>query len=136
MNRPRFAPALLTLALFAPAAPAADDTKARETFAALKQRLPGVVTEWAKKSGRWDPKREAVVELVRRVAADEAKVVIVFKGLDGMGKPDPLFDDVVTIYLRYHGAWTTARYDSSWTPTVSGNKAVRFLMLAIDKSGG
>jgi len=137
MNRPRFAPALLTLALFAPAAPAADDTKARETFAALKQRLPGVVTEWAKKSGRWDPKREAVVELVRRVAADEAKVVIVFKGLDGMGKPDPLFDDVVTVYLRYYdGEWTSTRYDSSWTPTVSGNKAVRFLMLAIDKSGG
>ena len=137
MNRPRFAPALLTLALFAPAAPAADDTKARETFAALKQRLPGVVTEWAKKSGRWDPKREASVELVRRVAADEAKVVIVFKGLDGMGKPDPLFDDVVTVYLRYYdGVWTTTRYDTSWTPTVYGNKAVRFLMLAIDKSGG
>jgi len=137
MNRPRFAPALLTLALFAPAAPAADDTKARETFAALKQRLPGVVTEWAKKSGRWDPKREAVVELVRRVAADEAKVVIVFKGLDGMGKPDPLFDDVVTVYLRYYdGEGTSTRYDSSWTPTVYGNKAVRFLMLAIDKSGG
>ena len=137
MNRPRFAPALLTLALFAPAAPAADDTQARETFAALKQRLPGVVTEWAKKSGRWDPKREAVVELVRRVAADEAKVVIVFKGLDGMGKPDPLFDDVVTVYLRYYdGEWTSTRYDSSWTPTVYGNKAVRFLMLAIDKSGG
>ena len=136
MNRPPTTSALLALALFGPAAKAADDPKAQETFAALKQRLPGVVTEWAKKSGRWDPKREAVVELVRRVAADEAKVVIVFKGLDGMGKPDPLFDDVVTIYLRYYGAWTTARYDSSWTPTVSGNKAVRFLMLAIDKSGG
>jgi hypothetical protein len=27
--------------------------------------------------------------------------VIVFKGLDGMGKPDPLFGDVVTIYLSY-----------------------------------
>jgi hypothetical protein len=137
MNRPRFAPALLALALFASAAPAADDPKARETFAALKKRLPGVVTEWAKKSGRWDPKREANVELVRRIKADEAKVVIVFKGLDGMGKPDPLFDDIVTIYLRYFdGAWTTTRYDSSWTPTVYANKAVRFLMLAIDKSGG
>ena len=136
MNRPCIAAALLALALFAPATPAAED-KARETFEALKRRLPGVVTEWAKKSGRWDPKREAVVELVRRVAADEAKVVIVFKGLDGMGKPDPLYDDVVTIYLRYYdGAWTTTRYDSSWTPTVYGNKAVRFLMLAIDKSGG
>ena len=128
--------ALAALALCAPAA-AADDRSARETFDALKQRLPGVVTEWAKKSGRWDPKREAKVELVRRVAADEAKVTLVFKGLDGMGKPDPLYDDVVTIYLRYYdGAWTTTRYDSSWTPTVYGNKAVRFLMLAIDKSGG
>ncbi len=137
MNRPRIVPALLALALFAPAAPAADGTKARETFEALKRRLPGGVTEWATKSGRWDPKREATVALVRRVAADEAKVAIVFKGLDGMGKPDPLFDDVVTIYLRYYdGAWTTTRYDSSWTPTVYGNKAVRFLMLAIDKSGG
>jgi hypothetical protein len=137
MNRPPLAPALLALALFAPAAPAADDTKAKETFEGLKRRLPGVVAEWAKKSGRWDPKREAVVELVRRLAADEAKVVIVLKGLDGMGKPDPLYDDVVTIYLRYYdGAWTTTRYDSSWTPTVYGNKAVRFLMLAIDKSGG
>ena len=137
MNRPRYAPALLALALFAQAAPAADDTKARETFEGLKRRLPGVVTEWATKSGRWDPKREAVVELIRRVAADEAKVVILFKGLDGMGKPDPMFDDIVTIYLRYYdGAWTTTRYDSSWTPTVYGNKAVRFLMLAIDKSGG
>jgi hypothetical protein len=136
MNRPRLAPALLALALFAPAAGAAED-KARETFEGLKRRLPGVVTEWATKSGRWDPKREAKVELVRRVAADEAKVVIVFKGLDGMGKPDPLFDDIVTISLRYFdGAWTTTRYDSSWTPTVYGNKAVRFLMLAIDKSSG
>jgi hypothetical protein len=95
-----------------------------------------VVTEWAKKSGRWGPKREAVVQLVRRVAADEAKLVIIFKGFDGVGKPDPLFDDIVTIYLRYDGAWTTARYDSSWTLTVYGNKAVRFLMLAIDRSGG
>ena len=140
MNRPRNAAALLALALCASAATAAplpDERQAQETFAALKKRLPEVVTEWAKKSGRWDPKREAVVELVRRVAADEAKVVIVFKGLDGMGKPDPLYDDVVTIYLRYYdGAWTTTRYDSSWTPTVYGNKAVRFLMLAIDKSGG
>ena len=137
MNRPRMAPALLALALCASAAPAADERKAQETFEALKKRLPGVVTEWAKKSGRWDPKREPTVELVRRVAADEAKLVIVFKGLDGMGKPDPLFDDIVTIYLRYFdGAWTTRRYDSSWTPTVYGNKAVRFLMLAIDKSGG
>ena len=137
MNRPRMALALLALALCASAAPAADDRKAQETFEALKKRLPGVVTEWAKKSGRWDPKREAAVELMRRVAADEAKVVIVFKGLDGMGKPDPLFDDVVTVYLRYYdGEWTSTRYDSSWTPTVSGNKAVRFLMLAIDKSGG
>ena len=77
------------------------------------------------------------MQLVRRVAADGAKLVDVFKGLDGMGKPDPLYDDVVTIYLRYYdGAWTTTRYDSSWTPTVYGNKAVRFLMLAIDKSGG
>jgi len=67
MNRPRLAPALLALALFAPAAPAAED-KARETFEGLKRRLPGVVAEWAKKSGRWDPKREAGVELVRRVA--------------------------------------------------------------------
>jgi hypothetical protein len=133
MNRPCIAAALLALALAAPA----DDEKARETFTALKKRLPEVVTEWAKKSGRWDPKREATVELVRRFAADEAKVVIVFKGLDTMGKPDPLYDDVVTIYLRYYdGAWTTTRYDSSWTPTVYGNKAVRFLMLAIDKSGG
>ena len=137
MSRPRIAPALLALALFASSAVAADDTKARETFEALKRRLPGVVTEWATKSGRWDPKREGKVELARRVAADEAKVVIVFKGLDGMGKPDPLYDDVVTIYLRYFdGAWTTTRYDTSWTPTVYGNKAVRFLMLAIDKSGG
>jgi len=87
--------------------------------------------------GPLGPEREARVELVRRVAADRAKVVIVFKGLDGMGKPDPLYDDIVTIYLRYFdGAWTTTRYDSSWTPTVYGNKAVRFLMLAIDKSGG
>jgi hypothetical protein len=131
------APALLALALCAAAAPAADDRKAQETFAALKKRLPGVVTEWAKKSGRWDPKREAAVELMRRVAADEAKVVIVFKGFDDKGRPDPRFDDVVTIYLRhFDGAWTTTRYDSSWTPTVYGNKAVRFLMLAIDKSGG
>jgi hypothetical protein len=60
--------------------------------------------EWAKKSGRWGRKSEAAVQLVRRVAADEAKLVIVFKGLDGMGKPEPLFDDIVTIYLRYHGA--------------------------------
>jgi hypothetical protein len=116
MNRPPTTSALLALALFGPAAKAADDPKAQETFAALKQRLPGVVTEWAKKSGRWDPKREASVELVRRVAAD---------------------DDIVTIYLRYYdGVWTTTRYDTSWTPTVYGNKAVRFLMLAIDKSGG
>jgi hypothetical protein len=137
MHRTRIAMALLALALFASAAPAADDTKARETFEGLKKRLPEVVTEWAKKSGRWDPKREAAVELVRRVATDEAKVVIIFKGLDGMGKPDPLYDDIVTIYLRYYdGAWTTTRYDTSWTPTVYGNKAVRFLMLAIDKSGG
>jgi hypothetical protein len=144
MNRPRNAPALLALALCAsaattpaPAAPVPDERQARETFEALKKRLPGVVAEWARKSGRWDPKREPSVELVRRVAADEAKVVIVFKGLDGMGKPDPLFDDVVTLELRYFdGAWTTVRYDTSWSPTVYGNKAVRFLMLAIDKSGG
>jgi hypothetical protein len=137
MSRPRIALALLALALFAPVAPAADDAKARETFEALKRRLPGVVTEWATKSGRWDPKREAAVQLVRRVAADRAKVVILFKGLDGMGKPDPLYDDVLTIHLRYFDeAWTTTRYDSSWTPTVYRNKAVRFLMLAIDKSGG
>ena len=139
MNRSTTLAALTALLILAPARAAQGpyERKALETFVALEKRLPGVVTEWAKKSGRWDPKREAVVELVRRVAADEAKVVIVFKGLDGMGKPDPHFDDIVTIYLRYYdGAWTTTRYDSSWTPTVYGNKAVRFLMLAIDKSGG
>jgi hypothetical protein len=128
---------LLLLPSPARAAAAPGDAKARETFAALKRRLPGVVTEWATKSGHWDPKREATVALARRVAADRAKVVIVCKGLDGMGKPDPLYDDVVTLYLRhYDGAWTTTRYDTSWTPTVYGNKAVRFLMLAIDRSGG
>jgi hypothetical protein len=44
--------ALALCAAAAPAAPVADERKAQETFAALKKRLPEVVTEWATKSGR------------------------------------------------------------------------------------
>jgi hypothetical protein len=94
----------------------------------LKKRLPGVVAAWAKEHWYKDAVK---VRLVRQIGPDEAKITL-------QCHYQPKYYELLTIYLRYYGGhWTTTRFDATWdAKDTHANKAVRFLMLAIDESGG
>jgi hypothetical protein len=118
----------------APTPDADRDAKAR--LEALKKRLPALVAGWAKK--RWYASAKVKVQVARLTAPAEAKLTLLSEAYDGDGRRDLDNDHVLTIHLRYHdGAWLTARFDASWQPADHwSNRAVRFLMLAIDESEG
>jgi hypothetical protein len=131
----RMTACLLTLALLAPtvsAAPAAPD-RAKEAFRAVKAKLPEVVKKW--QEVHWRNHGPAEVRLARQVSPTEAKVTILFPGLDGKGQPAPAENAAVTIYLSYYeGNWTTSRWQ--FFMHAPGSQAeIQLLTLAIDELG-
>ena len=132
---------LLTLFLALPpghAAPAPElppDQPAQVAFEALKQKLPKALTDWA--GEYWYRDSQVEVRLARRTGPAEAKVTVLCRSFS-MGQPDPQNDQLITVYLHYYeGAWTTTRFEASWSPTSAYNtRAAHFLMLAIDQLGG
>jgi len=120
------------------AAPAPDaDRQPRKTLETLKKKLPQVVTGVVKSDAWFLGSNECKVKLVRRIAADEAKIILVLEGNDGDGKHLVRDDDYLVIHLRYFdGAWTTIRFEGSFHPDhVYIKRAAHALMLAIDQLG-
>jgi hypothetical protein len=112
---------------------------AKEKLEALKKKLPDVVSPWAKE--RWPAFRTVKVRIVRMLSPTQAKVVVTSRWVDEQGTHLPQRDEVFTIFLDfYDGAWSATRCDTSWSVKDDGpsyhsfNKAIRFLMLAIDEA--
>jgi hypothetical protein len=113
------------------AAPAPADG-ARRKLEDLKKRLPRIVAGWAKE--RWFDAVE--VKSVHLLGPAEAKAHFLCKdvGVKGGRPADPVNDGFFTVYLRYYdGEWTASRFEASWERAAHHkNRALRFLMLAID----
>lgn len=117
------------------AAPVPDAARQRqETFETLKKKLPEAVSDVVK-SDSWHICGDAKVRLIRRIAADEAKVTVVSE-VTRDGRRWPSSDEYLTIYLRYFdGVWTTTRFDASCSTDSLVTKTAHALMLAIDQIG-
>ena len=126
--------AVLFLAPHVDAAPAsAEGRAAKEKLEALKKKLPDIVSSWAKE--RWYDNCTVEVRVVRMLGPTEAKVVLMSRWADPKGRPDLSHDNIFTIFLDfYDGVWSTTRSDA-WSLTDDYfNRAIRFLMLAIDEA--
>jgi hypothetical protein len=117
------------------AAPIPDAARQRlETFETLKKKLPQVVSRLAN-SDSWLLGGDVKVRLIRRIAADEAKVTVVSE-VTNNGKRWPSQDEYLTLYLHYFdGAWTTTRFEGSSSEKDFVNKTAYALMLGIDQIG-
>jgi len=135
--------ALLIVAPSLDAVPAPDPARLpKQRLEALKKKLPDVVGEWLKKedSGwpddRWTHKPK--VRVLHRVAAEQAKAVILFEAYDAKGKLHRELDALLTVFLTYYdGIWTTDKFE---VVVRNGNDAgtlrtgFAFLMAAIDEA--
>jgi hypothetical protein len=128
--------ALLVPVLSVPAAPAPEPGReAKQKLEGLKKRLPDAVAAWAHE--RWAGSSRVEVRIVRLLGPAEAKLTLVSLAANTQGGREPEHDEVITVFLRYYdGAWSATRFEVSWPASDNeSNKAVRFLMLAIDEAG-
>ena len=107
----------------------ADDGRAK--FEALKKRLPGIVSAWAKTAWLTEPK----LRLARRTSPTDAKIIFVARP----AVRDDDSDCIFSLYLRYYdGAWTTMRWEAGGeviSQARVGTYMVK-LALAVDESMG
>lgn len=134
--------AVLTIVSSVDAAPApAPGQKATERLEALKKRLPNTLGDWVKQEGsvnwltnNWTCTPE--VRVLRRVAPERAKAVILFASSDGRGVRNWRGDVLLTVFLTYQdGCWTTERFEAVGnTDPGTFRTTFAFLMLAIDEA--
>jgi hypothetical protein len=121
------------------AAPAPDLPKQR--LAALKKRLPNTLGDWVKQEGsvnwltnNWTCTPE--LRVLRRIAPERAKAVILFAASDQQGVRNWRGDVLVTVFLTYQdGYWTTERFEAVGnTDPGTFRTTFAFLMLVIDEA--
>jgi hypothetical protein len=129
--------ATATAAAPAPAL-ARSEGKAKARLEVLKKRLPAILGAWKKQ--RYYESCKVLVRVARLTSPAEAKITLLLESYNSnTGQRETDQDQVLTIYLCYYdGAWTCTRFKGSWEEPASAwhNRAVRFLLLAIDESGG
>jgi len=122
------------------AAPAPDLTK--QKLETLKKRLPNTLGDWVKREGsvnwltnNWTCAPE--VRVLRRVAPERAKAVILFASSDERGVRNWRGDVLLTVFLTYQdGCWTTERFETVVfrNADTGGRATFALLMLAIDEA--
>jgi hypothetical protein len=111
---------LLPTSPAAAAAPAPDTAAAAKAkLEALRKELPGLLDDWAKKPGNatWLMDKSTCrpeLRLLRRVAPDRAKMVVVFAAFDAAGGRAEGQNLVLTAFLSFQdGCWTSERFEAT-----------------------
>jgi hypothetical protein len=126
------------------AVPAPDSARLpKQRLEALKRKLPDVVGDWMKQEGRfvWLPNSVTCapeVRVVRRVAPERAKAVILFAARDQQGVRDWRKDVLLNVFLTYQdGTWTTEKFEvfiRSGLNLGTARETFAFLMMDIDEA--
>jgi hypothetical protein len=126
------------------ATPAPDTAeKAKERLEAMKKRLPEVVEGWYRRQGvmPWLPPGctcRTELRLVRRLAPDRAKAVLLLAAYGDAGKRWEGGDVLLTVFLSFQdGCWTSERFElvgSGPAPERLARLPVALLVLAIDEA--